>query len=406
MGMEGRRAREGTLLLLLAVLPASACGTKAKASPPPPPRVTVAAVVKKDVPIYLEAVASLDGYVNVEIRARVRGVLQAQHYKDGAAVAAGQPLFSIDRSEFDAALASAKATLARAQTAAAHTGARRARTESIGAARVVSKQEVEDAQAAALDAGEQVRVAQAALKQATLNLGYTEIRSPVAGIAGLAQVRIGNLVGQSEPTLLTTVSDVQPIRVNFPLSEVDYVKAADRLKKLDERDRAWAEAQFAAMARGVELDDSLELILADGSTYPRRGVIVAVNRQVDPTTGTIQLQALFPNPDAVLRPGQFGRVRMRRADEGRGALVVPEAALIQVQGQYSLAVVGPDARVKVKRVEVGPSAAPLRIIESGVQPGERVVVDGVQKATDGALVTAEPARAVAPATDGGVERPR
>jgi membrane fusion protein (multidrug efflux system) len=228
----------------------------------------------------------------------------------------------------------------------------------------------------------------------------------VAGIAGLAQVRIGNLVGQSEPTLLTTVSDVQPIRVNFPLSEVDYVKAADRLKKLDERDRAWAEAQFAAMARGVELDDSLELILADGSTYPRRGVIVAVNRQVDPTTGTIQLQALFPNPDAVLRPGQFGRVRMRRADEGRGALVVPEAALIQVQGQYSLAVVGPDARVKVKRVEVGPSAAPLRIIESGVQSGERVVVDGVQKATDGALVTAEPARAVAPATDGGVERPR
>jgi membrane fusion protein (multidrug efflux system) len=406
MGMEGRRAREGTLLLLLAVLPASACGTKAKASPPPPPRVTVAAVVKKDVPIYLEAVASLDGYVNVEIRARVRGVLQAQLYKDGAAVAAGQPLFSIDRSEFDAALASAKATLARAQTAAAHTGARRARTESIGAARVVSRQEVEDAQAAALDAGEQVRVAQAALKQATLNLGYTEIRSPVAGIAGLAQVRIGNLVGQSEPTLLTTVSDVQPIRVNFPLSEVDYVKAADRLKKLDERDRAWAEAQFAAMARGVELDDSLELILADGSTYPRRGVIVAVNRQVDPTTGTIQLQALFPNPDAVLRPGQFGRVRMRRADEGRGALVVPEAALIQVQGQYSLAVVGPDARVKVKRVEVGPSAAPLRIIESGVQSGERVVVDGVQKATDGALVTAEPARAVAPATDGGVERPR
>lgn len=399
--------REPSWVLLVLAVVLAGCGTKAKASAPPPPRVTVATVVRKDVPLYLEAVASLDGYLNVEIRARVRGVLEAQLYKDGAAVSAGQPLFSIDRSEYDAALASAKATLARAQTAAAHTGARRARAESIGAARVVSKQEVEDAQAAALDAGEQVRVAQAALKQATLNLGYTEIRSPVAGIAGLAQVRIGNLVGQSEPTLLTTVSDVQPIRVNFPLSEVDYVKTAGRLKKLDERDRAWAEAQFAAMARGVELDDSLQLILADGTTYPRRGVIVAVNRQVDPTTGTILLQALFPNPDAVLRPGQFGRVRMRRADEGRGALLVPEASVIQLQGQTSLAVVGPDARVKVRRVELGPAAEGMRIVTSGVAPGERVIVEGIQKAPDGALVTAEPAR---PATrghgDAGAERPR
>jgi membrane fusion protein (multidrug efflux system) len=392
MGREGRGARAWTSFVPVLVLALAGCGPKAKASPPPPPRVKVATVVRRDVPLYLEAVASLDGYVNVEIRARVRGVLQAQLYKDGATVSAGQPLFSIDRSEYDAALASAKATLARAQTAAAHTRARRARTESIGASRVVSKQEVEDAQAAALDAGEQVRVARAALEQARLNLGYTEIRSPVAGIAGLAQVRIGNLVGQAEPTLLTTVSDVQPIRANFPLSEVDYVKTADRLKRLDQRDRAWAEAQFAAMARGVALDDSLELILADGTTYPRRGVIVAVNRQVDPTTGTIQLQALFPNPDAVLRPGQFGRVRMRRADEGRGALVVPEASLIQVQGQSSLAVVGPDARVKVRRVALGPVTEGLRVVTSGVAPGERVVVEGVQKATDGALVTAEPAR--------------
>jgi membrane fusion protein (multidrug efflux system) len=405
----GRAGNERGWMLALAFasLALAGCGTKAKASAPPPPRVTVATAVKKDVPIYLEAVASLDGYVNVEIRARVRGVLQAQMYKDGAAVGAGQLLFSIERSEYDAALASAKAALARAQTAAAHARARRARVEGIGAARVVSKQEVEDAQAAALDAEDQVRAAQAAVKQATLNLGYTEIRAPVAGIAGLALVRIGNLVGQSEPTLLTTVSDVKPIRVNFPMSEVDYVKAADRLKKLDERDRAWAEGQFAAMARGVELEDSLELVLADGTTYPHRGVIVAVNRQVDPTTGTIQLQALFPNPDAVLRPGQFGRVRMRRADAGRGAVVVPEASLIQVQGMYSLAVVGPDARVKVRRVDVGPAASPLRIIASGVQPGERVVVDGVQKATDGALVTAEPARVATPApADAGVERPR
>src|SRR5262249_10554786 len=155
---------------------------------------------------------------------------------------------------------------------------------------------------------------------------YTEIHSPVSGIAGLAQVRVGNLVGQDGPTLLTTVSQGQPVRVSFPMSEIDYLKAADRLKQLDGRDRAWAAAQFQKMARAAtnngDGDDSLELLLADGSSYSHRGVIVAVNRQVDTTTGTIQVQALFPNPDNLLRPGQFGRVRMRRRDAGGDAIVV------------------------------------------------------------------------------------
>lgn len=395
--------RHGCVVLVVAHL--AGCGSgKAKAAPPPPPKVIVTPVVRKDVPLYIEAVASLDGYVNAEIRARVRGILQAQSYKDGAAVAAGQLLFSIDRSEFQAALDAAKAALARTRTAAVHNKSRLNRTTSLSAARVVSQQDIEDAQAAAQDADDQVRAATAQLEQASLNLSYTEIRAPIAGIAGLAQVRIGNLVGQAEPTLLAIVSAVDPIRVNFPMSEIDYVQAADRLKGLDGRDRAWAEARFAEMARGLGVDDSLELLLADGTSYPRRGVIVAISRQIDPTTGTIQLQALFPNPDKVLRPGQFGRVRMRRADAGRGALVVPEPALAQVQGMYTVAVVGADGRVKVRRVDVGPSAGALRIIKSGVQAGERVVVEGVQKATDGALVTAELARQPAAPVDGGAER--
>jgi membrane fusion protein (multidrug efflux system) len=253
----------------------------------------------------------------------------------------------------------------------------------------VSRQELEDAEASARDADDQVKAAGALLRQAELNVSYTEIRSPVTGIAGLAQVRVGNLVGQDGPTLLTTVSEVDPVRVNFPMSEIDYVKSAERLKQLDGRDRAWAEAQFKKLDVGQGQDDALELVLADGSVYAHRGVIVAVNRQVDATTGTIQLQALFPNHDNVLRPGQFGRVRMRRRDVGAQALVVPDASLIQVQGTYSLAVVGADNKVKLRRVEVGPAAGPSRIITSGVDLGDRVVVDGVQKATDGATVVVD-----------------
>ncbi|HEY2899560.1 MAG TPA: efflux RND transporter periplasmic adaptor subunit [Polyangia bacterium] len=393
---QGQGTSLGLALLALLSLSAGGCEESKAKMAPPPPRVTVAVVARRDVKLFLDAVGTLDGYINAEIRARVRGLLQAQKYKDGAAVKQGQVLFTIDRAEYATALESAKAGVARAETAAAHNRAQLERRKDLGAARVVSRQELEDAEAAARDAEDQVRVANAQLRQAALNLSYTEIRSPVAGVAGLALVRVGNLVGQDGPTLLTTVSQVDPIRVNFPMSEVDYVRSADRLKKLDTRDRAWAQAQFAKLDHGEAADDSLELLLADGSSYPHRGVIVAVNRQVDGTTGTIQLQALFPNPGNALRPGQFARVRMRRREVGAQALVVPENALIQVQGTYSLAVVGADSKVKLRRVEVGPSAGPLRIVDSGVQAGDRVVVDGLQKVNDGTMVVAEAAPAPTP----------
>ncbi|HXI57798.1 MAG TPA: efflux RND transporter periplasmic adaptor subunit [Polyangia bacterium] len=383
-----------TMTLLAAV---SGCSeTKAKVAPPPP-TVVVAPVARRDVALYLEAVGGLDGYVNAEIRARVRGILLAQRYKDGATVKQGQLLFTIDRAEYQAALDSARAALARAQTGAAHNKAQLERRKDLTASAVVSKQELEDAEAAAHDSEDQVRAASAQVRQAELNLSYTEIHSPVTGVAGLAQVRVGNLVGQDGPTLLTTVSQVDPIRVNFPMSESDYVRSSDRLKQLDGRDLKWAQAQFAKMARGEAGDDSIELLLSDGSVYKHRGVIVAVNRQVDTSTGTIQLQALFPNPGNFLRPGQFGRVRMPRRDVGANALVVPENALLQVQGTYSLAVVGADNKVSLHRVEVGPTAGTARIINSGVQAGDRVVVDGLQKVSDGLTVVAVAAPATAPA---------
>jgi membrane fusion protein (multidrug efflux system) len=319
--------------------------------------------------------------------------LAGQHYQDGATVKPGQLLFSIDRSEFRIAADSARAALARAETALAHNQALLARRTNLGAAKVVSQQEVEDAEAAARDAADQVRAAKAQLGQAQLNLSYTEIRSPVGGLAGLAQVRTGNLVGQDGPTLLTTVSQVDPMRVNFPMSEGDYLKAAERLKRLGGRDLAWAEKQFAAMKAGRAgstanpIDGALDLILSDGTIYPHQGLIVAVNRQVDTTTGTIQLQALFPNPDSLLRPGQYGRVRIRRIDAGANAVLVPEKALIQVQGSYSLAVVGPGNKVTLRRVEVGPVTGTSRIIASGISAGEQVVSEGVQKVSDGMTVT-------------------
>ena len=390
-------AGSGAALLLV-----GCAESNAKPSPPPPAAVQVTSVVQQDVPLYREALASLDGYVNADIRARVRGILQAQRYKDGATVKEGQLLFSIDRSEFQIAVDSARAAQARAETALAHNKAQLARRQDLGAAKVVSRQEVEDAEAAARDAEDQLRAAAAQLHQATLNLSYTEIRSPVSGVAGLAQVRVGNLVGQDGPTLLTTVSQVDPIRVSFPMSEIDYVKAAERLKRLDGRDLAWAQKQFKRMASagGARAggdntgdDDAIELVLSDGSTYGHRGVIVAANRQVDASTGTIQLQALFPNPGNLLRPGQYGRVRMRRRDVGANALVVPEKALIQVQGTYALAVVDRSNKVSMRKVEVGPSAGALRIIASGVSAGDHVVSEGVQKVSDGATVAPQAAPA-------------
>ncbi|BDG09574.1 efflux RND transporter periplasmic adaptor subunit [Anaeromyxobacter paludicola] len=380
-----------TLLAALAGIAvlASGCSRAAPPKAPPPAAVTVTPVVRQDVPVNVEAVATVDGYANVDIRARVRGFLERQHYDDGATVKEGQLLFTVERSEYEAALASARAALSRALAAQAHGRTQLERRTALAKVDGLSQQELEDAQAQARDADGQVEAARAQVRQAELNLSYTAIRAPIGGVAGLAQVRAGNLVGQDGPTLLTTVSQVDPVRVTFPLSEVDYVRAPDRLKKLAGRDLAWARRQFPRLDQGQPGDGGdpgVELLLSDGKPYAHRGVIVAANRQVDPTSGTIQLQALFPNPDHALRPGQYGRVRLRQEGAGGNVLVVPEKSLVQLQGTYSLAVVGPDAKVQLRQVKVGPNVGALRIVEAGVSEGERVVVDGLQAARDGATV--------------------
>jgi membrane fusion protein (multidrug efflux system) len=373
----------------------SACQeTKAAGPPPPPPGVLFVKVERRDLPMFIEAVAGTDGYVNAEIRARVRGYLKSQDYKDGSFVKSGQRLFTIESTEYENAVASAKSALVRARAAQERNHVQYQRDQDLFKTGVVSRQDVDNAAASVADADGQVSGAQAQLDQAQLNLSYTQMHSPIDGVAGVASVRVGNLVGQDGPTLLTTVSQLDPIRVNFPISEVDYVRYPDRYRDLSRRDLAWAKKQFALWAAGKEAEHGepgIQLVLSDGSLYPLRGLVVSANRQVDATTGTIQMQALVPNPDGFLRPGQYVRVRVPKPNEGKNVLVVPEKALISVQGSYSLGVIGPDNKVHLKRVEVGASVAGLRVIDKGVEQGEEVVVEGVQKISDGATVVPKPA---------------
>jgi membrane fusion protein (multidrug efflux system) len=382
----------GTLLGTAACTQASK--TEAAAPPPPPPTVYVAQIERRDLELTNEAVATLDGYVNAEIRARVRGFLKSQSYKDGALVKAGAPLFAIESDQYAAAAKVARANLTRAKVAAERDRTVLQRSEGLSQTGMLSQQDLDDARTGVADTAGRIEGAQAELAQAELNLSYTNIRSPISGVAGVALVRIGNLVGQDGPTLLTTVSQLDPMRVSFALSEIDFVRYPNRYKSLDGRDLGWARAQFAKLDAGEKIengDPGIELVLADGSIYSHRGVVVAVDRQVDPSTGTITLQALIPNPDGLLRPGQYGRVRLPRGDEGRNALVVPEKALIFMQGSYSIGVVDDGGKVALRKVELGERSDGMREVKSGVKEGERIVVEGVQKISDGALVKPEPA---------------
>ncbi len=392
---------------LLAAVLALAPGCAEKKGPPPappPPTVLVSTVVRRDVPLFIEAVGSLDGYVNADIRARVRGFLRSQGYKDGSAVKSGDLLFTIEPTEYSAAVANAKANLDRARVARDRNKIQVDRDQGLLKSGMISQQDMDNATAGLADTEGQIAAAQAQLETAGLNLSYTQIRSPIAGIAGLAQVRVGNLVGQDGPTLLTTVSQIDPIRVNFALSEIDYVRYPERFQRLESRDLAWYTKEVAGLdARGATAsgDPGVEVLLADGTVYPHRGLLVAANRQIDASTGTIQMQALAPNPDGLLRPGQYARVRIKRRDAGHDALVVPDKALISVQGTYSVAVVGADNKVQLRRVELGPSSRGSQIVEKGIAEGERIVVEGVQKVTDGALVDPKPAPDSGPAATSG-----
>ena len=375
----------GAVLLVLA-----GC-RKSEQSQARPPEVEVAHVEQKDVPIWHEWIGTLDGLVNAQIRPQVTGYLLRQNYKDGSFVKKGQLMFEIDPRTFQAALDQAKGQLANAEQQLAQAEANQVKAQldvdryvPLAKEQAVTQQDLDNAVQANRAAQAQVRAgkgqidaAKAQVDAAQLNLGFTKVVSLIDGIAGIAQAQIGDLVGPA--SLLTTVSTVDPIKVYFPVSErgyLDYIK-----ENPDAAKRAAQEAQLG-----------LELLLADGTLYPQKGRFSLADREVDVKTGTLRLQGLFPNPGNILRPGQFARVRAITTTK-KGALLVPQRAVTELQGSYQVAVIGNDNKVSIRPVKVGVRVGTEWIIEEGLKPGEKVVAEGIQRVKAGMTVDPKPFKA-------------
>src|SRR5215472_3981215 len=349
----------------------SGCASRNAAAPAlPPPSVQVAQVVQRDVPVYHEYVATLDGFVNAQIQPQVSGYLINQIYQEGQLVRKNQVLFKIDPRPFQATLDQAKAQLGQAEAQLGKTDLDVKRDTPLAKEKAIAQSQLDNDVQANLAAKAAVQAGKAAVEQAELNLEFTNVRSLIDGFAGIANGQVGNLVGPQ--TLLTTVSQLDPIKAYFIVSEQQYLSFIKRTP---------TEAARTKTERNLDL----ELILADGSTYPRRGKFYAVDRQVDIQTGAIRLAGLFPNPTNILRPGQYGRVRFVSYIRP-GALLVPQKAITELQGIYQVAVVSNDNKVSLKTVKVGEQTGSMWIVEEGLRPGERVVVEGVQKARDGMVV--------------------
>lgn len=375
--------------LLLAML-AGCAGDEAPAAAVP--EVYVAEVIQRDVPIYMEIVGQTRGSQDVDIRARVEGFLDSINFTEGTFVRKGDLLYQIDPKPLEAALAQAKANLANNQARLDQATITVNRMKPLAAQQAVSLQELDNALANQNAARAAVDADRAAVDKAVLDLGYTRITSPIDGIVGITEVKAGNLVGANESTLLTTVSNVDPILFRGGISEADYLRLS--------RDMEARSASRAGEGRGIKL------LLADGSVYPYEGTLEAVERAVDATTGTLSLQVAFPNPDRLLRPGQYGRVRFA-AEIRKGALLVLQRAVQELQDRFNVAVVDSGGKVSIRGVKVGPRVGDLWIIEEGLKPGEKVVVEGLQRLRDGMSVNAVPVAAASPeagAADGTGEK--
>jgi RND family efflux transporter MFP subunit len=333
---------------------------------PPISTVRVAMVVQRDVPTYEEAVGTTVGFVNADILPKVSGYLLKQDYKDGSRVHQGQLLFEIDPRPYQAALNQALGNLAQARAQLKQNQQDLARYTKLYNQAVIPAQKFDNETQTTQASAGQVKADEATVQNAELNLGWCKVYSPIEGVAGIAQAQVGDLVGTS--TLLTTVSQIDPIKVSFPISERLYLRFAAQLNAI-------GEAHAKPSPR-------IELILDDGSVYSYPGRLYAVNRQVELQTGTITMQALFPNPENVLRPGMYAKVRAQ-TDVQHSALLVPQTAVSSIQGQYEVAVVGTDNKVTLRAVTPGMKTGSLWVIDGGLKPGERVVIDGAQKVQEG-----------------------
>jgi membrane fusion protein (multidrug efflux system) len=362
-------------LVVASLLPLAGCATKTEAAPPPPPEVQVVSVEQKDVPIYGEWVATLDGYVNADIRPQVAGYLMKQNYREGMMVRKGDVLFEIDPRPFQAALEQAKGQQAQAEAQRGKTELDVQRDTPLAKQSAIPQAQLDNDIQANAAAAAVVTGSKAQVEQARLNVEFTKVRSLVDGIAGLAKGQIGDLVGPT--AVLTTVSQVEPIKAYFSVSEQEYLPFATRI------------SEVVSGKRVAGTKKNLELILADGSVYSKKGSILVADRQVDAKTGTIRFAAAFENPTGVLRPGQFARVRLPTS-VAKGALLVPQRSVIETQGSYQVAVVTPDNKASLRPVKVGERVGDKWIIQSGVQPAEQVIVEGFQKVKEGAPVVPKP----------------
>ena len=354
-----------------ALLLSTGC-SRTGSSPPKPPQVQVAPVVQKDVSIHSEWVATLDGYVNAQIQPQVTGYLIKQDYREGSFVHKDDVLFEIDPRPFQAVLDQAKAQLAQAEAQLENATLNVKRDIPEAEANAIPRSQLENDTQIQLAAKATVAASRAAVEQAALNLSFTKVRSLISGIAGITQVQVGNLV--TPATILTAVSQVDPIKTYFPIGAEDYLRIADKIHP--------ETVNLLSSAAPIPL----QLILANGSPYAHDGSILFADRQVDQQTGTIRIVGAFANPGNILRPGQYAKVRAV-TQILKGALLIPQRAVSQLQGSDQVAVVGPDNKISIRTVQTGERVDTMWVINSGLKAGDRVVAEGTQKAKDGSTVT-------------------
>lgn len=355
-------SRFSSFLFLVAVV-CNGCSSNKEKPAPPPPGVTVAAVVRKDVPVYQEWVGTMAGNVDADIRPKVDGFLLSKLYSEGSFVQKGQPMFHLDQRQSEAKVEQAKGQLEQASAGLAQADIDVNRYTPLVQQKAVSQAELDKATSMQRAGTAQVAAAQAVLDNEELNLTWATVVSPISGIAGIAKVGVGDLMTPN--TIMATVSAVNPVYVDFSIAEQDYLRFA--------RDRT---------GRGADID----LILGDGTVYPQRGHTLLVNREIDTRTGTIQVRAEFPNPGNVLRPGQYARIRSK-TEVRKDALLIPQRAVAELQGIYQVGVVDSENKVTIRAVKPGPQFGDMWVIESGLQPGDKVVVDGLQRLRDGMVVS-------------------
>jgi RND family efflux transporter MFP subunit len=375
LGINGTIVAEVMLVIALVTFSVAlvGCGKTNAAPLLPKTEVLIATPIQRDVPLHNEWVATLDGYVNAEIRPQVTGYLIRQNYQEGSVVRKGQVLFEIDPRPFQATLDRARGQLAEAEAQLGKSMIDVERDTPLVAQKAVPKEKLDNEIQAKLAAQAAVISGKAAVERAEIDLGWTKVTSLVDGIAGICEVQMGNLVGPNSH--LTSVSQVEPIKVYFPVSEQEYLRAK----------------HISTTGKAIDLfDASPELILADGTIYPHKGRVLLTDRQVDTNTGTIRLVAAFPNPGNILRPGQYGRVRIQ-TNTAKNAVLVPQSAVQELQGGYQVAVVGADKKASIRPVKVGEKLGTMWVIDAGVKPDDRVVVEGVSKVKDGMPVDPKPA---------------